>query len=98
MLVKCRELDGRNQLFGIMKYQITCKLPAFFEIRSWCWENWGPGIEYEHFINYARVGINPPMIWSWDCSKYHGGSINSGKIYVPNHKMKTLLMLTWQPE
>lgn len=94
MSVKIREIDGRNQLFGIMKYQAVISLPLFFSVREWCWETWGTGIEYEHFRNYFRTtGIGIP--WSWDCSKFQGASISNGKIYLKDDDQKALFMLTW---
>lgn len=95
MQLKVRTLDNRNQLFGIMYHQITCPLPQFFQIREWCWTHFGPGIEYEHYINYAQ-STSKIMPWAWDCSKYQGSSISSARIYLPNNKnMYTLFSLTW---
>lgn len=95
MSVKLRVIDNRNQLFGIMQYQAICSLPLFFETRAWCWEHWGPGIEYEHFKNYVKSTGQVPK-WVFDCAKYQGASISNGKIYLPddNH-MKSLFVLTW---
>ena len=95
MSVRIREIDNRNALYGIMRYQAICSLPLFFEIREWCWENWGPGIEYEHYTNYAR-STKKLMPWAWDCTKHQGASISNGKIYIPNDDDKFLLFkLTW---
>lgn len=78
-----------------MRYQATCSLPQFFEVRDWCLKNFGPGIEYEHYINYMKL-TGKRYKWAWDCSKYQGASISSGKIYIPDdNNMHTLFTLTW---
>lgn len=95
MPLKVRTLDHRNQLFGLMYHQITCPFPQFFEVRDWCLRHFGPGIEYEHYINYAK-STGKKMPWAWDCNKYQGASISSGKIYLPNDaNMYSLFSLTW---
>lgn len=89
-----RLIDGRNQLFGVMAYQVKCSLPWFFEAREWCWDQWGPGIEYEHYHNYnAHTGAEMP--WAWDCSKYQGASISSGRIYLRDEEQMGLFSLRW---
>jgi hypothetical protein len=95
MTVRIRELDNRNALYKVMRYQAICSLPQFFEIREWCWSHWGPGIEYEHYKNYA-MSTNKLMPWAWDCSKFQGASLSNAKIYLPDDdKKKALFVLTW---
>lgn len=103
-----REIDQRNQLHGIMRYQIKCDLPGFFDIRSWCWDNLGPGIEYEHYINFAivkaaysntneeaiRVDMGLPR-WCWDATKWKGSALHHGKIYVASEDDMALFTLRW---
>jgi len=97
-----RQIDQRNQLHGFMKYQISYKLPEFFEVRSWCWSNFGPGIEYEHYVNFAitkivpEFGITMPMPkWCWDATKWRGSAVTFGKIYLRNEDDMTLFSLRW---
>ena len=95
MHIRSRELDTRNSLYGIMRYQIICSLPLFFEVRNWCWAQYGPGIEYEHYHNYHKL-TKIRMPWAWDCAKYQGSSISQAKIYLPdNDDMYSLFALTW---
>lgn len=95
MTVKGREIDNRNQLFPLMRYQYTVGFPLFFDVRDWCWEHWGPGIEYEHFKNYLKT-TGVARRWAFDCNKYQGASLSKGKIYLPNDAdMKALFSLTW---
>lgn len=95
MTVKIRVIDNRNQLFGFMKYQAVCTLPQFFEVRNWCWDKFGPGVEYEHYINLIRTTRARPK-WAWDSSKYQGASISNAKIYLPDDSdIFSLFSLTW---
>lgn len=95
MTVRIRIIDERNQLYGFMRYQAICSLPQFFEIREWCWTNYGPGVEYEHYKNCLRV-TDKKYKWVWDCAKYQGASISSGKIYLPDdNEMLAGFTLTW---
>ncbi len=103
-----REIDERNQLYGIMRYQIKFGLPAFFDARNWCWEHLGPGIEYEHFINFtltkhAYNNTGSPEIhtdmevpqWCWDATKWKGSAISTGKIYIRSGQDMALFTLRW---
>jgi hypothetical protein len=95
MSIKCREIDDRNQLFKVMRYQYAISLPLFFAVREWCWDHWGPGVEYEHFKNYVCT-TGQVKCWSWDCGKFQGAAISNGKIYLPDDDdMKALFTLTW---
>lgn len=94
MIWTAKKTGQRNQLHGIMQYQIKCDLPGFFVAREWCWQQFGPGIEYEHWHNYAgHAGIEMP--WAWDCSKFQGASISSGKIYLRTDEDMALFSLRW---
>lgn len=103
-----REIDTRNQLHGIMRYQIKCDLPRFFDARNWCWAQFGPGIEYEHFINFTVVkqvsaSLSTPEIqtemivpkWCWDATKWNGSALRHGKIYLATEEYMTLFSLRW---
>jgi len=91
---RARKIDNRNQMFGYMDYQVICSLPEFFDARDWCWEQWGPGIEYEHFRNHMNY-TGQTKYWVWDCTKYQGSSINNGKIYLKDEHAMTLFKLRW---
>lgn len=103
-----RKIDERNKLHGIMRYQLKCDLPGFFDARNWCWANLGPGIEYEHFINFVHIkhaSISHPLPelqiemdlprWCWDATKWRGSSISSGKIYIAKEQDMSLFSLRW---
>jgi hypothetical protein len=94
MIWKSRKIASRNSLFQDMKYQIICGLPGFFDARTWCWEQWGPGIEAHHFYNHL-VYTGKTLSWAWDCEKYQGSAINNGKIYLTNDEMLTMFRLRW---
>lgn len=103
-----REIDQRNQLNGIMRYQIKCSLPWFFDARNWCWDNLGPGIEHEHFVNFSslkrladdtdRADIKTSMgipRWCWHAAKWQGASIDHGKIYIATEQDMVLFSERW---
>ena len=89
-----RKLNNRNQLYGIMTYQLTCSLPEFFNAREWCWEQFGPGIEYEHFLNHTAC-TGQIKRWAWDCNKFRGAAIDNGKLYLPDDTALMLFKNTW---
>ncbi len=94
-MIKGREIDHRNQLHAHMRYQYTVSFPLFFDVRDWCWQHLGPGIEYEHYINHMKV-TGTPRPWAWDCNKFQGASLSKGKIYLPDDDdMHALFALTW---
>ena len=91
---KVRRLDSRNQAWLDYKYQLVCYLPYFFEMREWCWEQWGPGLEHEHYINMLAY-TNRSYIWLWDCSKYQGKAIHNGKLYLKGDDELSLFIMRW---
>lgn len=91
-------MDKRNKLWTVMDYQITIGFPLFFEVRKWCWDRWGPGIEAEHYINYHFLGDSPPVQgipWAWECAKFQGKPLDRGRIYLWDDAQATDLRLTW---
>ena len=89
-----RKLDTRNQLCVFFKYQLKCNLPVFFEMREWCWEQWGPGIEAEHYTNTVNYMLKF-YPWCWDSNKYNGAAIKHGKLYLKDDEALTLFVLRW---
>lgn len=91
----CREITARNQLYGFMKYQVKCDLPGYFSAREWCWNRFGPGIEFAHWKNYfSLVGVAMP--WAWESDKFQGASINSGKLYFPDDATLAAFEYEWK--
>ena len=103
-----REIDQRNQLHGVMRYQIKCDLPGFFDARNWCWDHFGPGIEYEHFNNFAMLKVVAGNVaeesiqtdmdlprWCWDATKWKGSALQNGKIYIAHEEDMALFTLRW---
>jgi hypothetical protein len=89
-----RKLDSRNHLYAVFKYQLKCNLPIFFDMREYCWEQWGPGIEAEHFVNTVNHALTW-YPWAWDSNKYNGASIKHGKLYLKDDEALTLFGLRW---
>ena len=90
-----KPVGTRNQLHNIMVWQIKCSLPAYFEARAWCWEQWGPGIEYEHWINYHNY-TGHAMPWAWQSSKFQGASIDHGTLYLKDDAMMAQFTTKWK--
>lgn len=94
MNFRVRKTDSRNQLFMIYRYQLVCNLPVFFDMREWCWEQWGPGIEYEHYTNMLQF-TEKDFEWAWDSNKYNGAAIKNCKLYLKDEQMLSHFSLVW---
>jgi hypothetical protein len=97
-----KHVTQANQVFGLMKYRIICPLPDFFDVRSWCWEQFGPGIEHVFLLSYLAVKNNGKFVimqddpaWCWDCTKYKGSAVSNGHIYLQNDGALTLFSMRW---
>ena len=93
VMYKARQLDARNSLHGIFDWQVKCLLPGYFQARDWCAEQWGMGIEAEHWHNHERIGL-PARPWAWDSHKHQGKPIDNGNLYLTDQQM-TLFRLRW---
>lgn len=94
MKFTCKPVNPKNKLHGWMQHQIVCDLPGFFEAREWCWAQWGPGCESEHWQNLLRhTSVSYP--WCWDANKFQGGAIHNAKIYTSTEQQMTEFVLRW---
>ena len=94
MKFTCKPINIRNKLAGVMTHQIVCDLPGFFVAREWCWAQWGPGCESEHWDNLLwHAGKTYP--WCWDASKFQGAAIANGKIYTSTEAQMIEFVLRW---
>lgn len=57
----------------------------FLEIRNWCWEQWGPSCELEHWV--AIESGNPS--WAWDNREY------DMRIYLAEQQQVSWYILRW---
>ena len=97
-MISLREMDKRNQLWSVMGYQVTVGFPLFFHVRNWCWEQWGPGIEHEHYLNHMFLSETlgeDALPWAWECSKFRGKALDRGKIYLRDDAQRMELQLRW---
>jgi len=95
MRFRVSKLDKRhngNHLFSHYTnfgnvYSTETKL-AFVEMRNWCWESWGPGME----IDYAcALGSNQYQVCRWAWQTDHGNC----RIYFSSQKELNWFILKW---
>lgn len=84
-----------------MDHQVIVAFPLFFDVRAWCWEQWGPGIEAEHYHNqrmvWVRWGGHMPA-WAWECAKFRGAALDRGKLYLKDDAQRIELQMRWMDE
>jgi len=78
-----------------MTHVLTCSLPGFFAAREWCWSQWGPGCEAEHWMN-LRCYTDAEYLWCWHAAKWRGAAISSGRIYLATDQQLTQFSQAWQ--
>jgi hypothetical protein len=97
-MITIGKLNERNGLRGTMSHQVVVPFPLFFDVRAWCWDAWGPGIEAEHYANqrmvWVRYGGHMPT-WAWDCGKFRGKPIDRGRIYLLDDQQLDQLGGSW---
>jgi hypothetical protein len=76
-----RDFSHRAEIFGPWDERRT----QFVEIRDWCWENFGPGIERE------LRDQKPEAKWAWHISESPSGYY----IYLKD-EMLTYFSLKWK--
>jgi len=79
--MQLEKLDGRHALSTFFSHRVrlgTSDIAVYIQIRNWCWENYGPGIDRDTFwaIQYHEVmdkldGFNPKWAWHKDDRKYY---------------------------
>jgi hypothetical protein len=86
--MKLTKIDKRMNGFLYFKYKIqfvkTYDYMKFFEVRNWCWDQWGPSCELNlwHRCNYNDH-------WAWETVD------NTLRIYLKTDKEASWLSLTW---
>ena len=99
---KIRKIDGRNKLYGEFDYQIQIPTHTFLEVRAWCWETWGPSIEYYWYNDYKRsYACNSSWCFDTDFSGYELRNFGRrrggvGKIYLAGDQELDLFYLKWK--
>ena len=96
---KIRRIDGRNKLYGEFEYQLQIPTHTFLEVRAWCWETWGPSIEYFWYNDYKR-SHSCNSEWCFDTDFATTRSINHGGrrlgiIYLAGDQELDLFYLKW---
>lgn len=70
MDIKLETLDGRHALHGVFSHRVkflgSDNAASFVSVRTWLWENYGPGLERElvWLMHYPETGIQQVQ-WAW---------------------------------
>ena len=59
----------------------------YLEVRNWCWEQWGPSCEFEHWAVIDKSEVNPA--WAWDSREY------DMRIYLGADQQVSWYILRW---
>ena len=70
-ILHLQRLDARYSLHLLFQYRVEFlglvhlaeRVQRFVEIRNWCWETFGPGIE-RVAVGYGSL---PKFEWAWHC-------------------------------
>jgi hypothetical protein len=95
--MKLETLDGRHALSSFFSHRArmmgTSEIVLFIQIRNWCWENYGPGIDRDtywalqyHDITDQLLGFEPQWAWHSEDSKRY--------IYL-KEEVLTMFSLKW---
>jgi len=93
--MRIRQIDSRNALYGLLKYQIrfnTKDKARYFSIMGWCHETWGWTIDYYNF-NELTAEFNKNK-WSWRCTDTRS-SLAILELYLASDEELTLFNLRW---
>jgi len=71
-------------------YLLNDKL-LFYKLREWCWNNFGPGLERDAFIELVDSMDEKP-VWAWHVYD------DTKRIYFVSEKEFSWFMLKWKQE
>lgn len=86
--MKLKKLDRRMNGFGNFTHFVDfrkAERKQFLEIRNWCWEQWGPSAELEH---WDKIEDGNPA-WAWDNREY------DMRIYLAEQQQVSWYILRW---
>ena len=87
--MRIRKLDKRNKGYGQFKYMAIFgsfrEKEKFFQIRNWCWEQWGPGCE----IDFHSSTTSRSDAWAWLVDDFRMN------IYIATDKEYQWFLLRW---
>lgn len=88
--MKLKKLDRRMNGYGNFTHFIEFRKverKKFVEVRNWCWEQWGPSCELEHWDLIDQSEVNPA--WCWDSREY------DMRIYLGDQAQVSWYILRW---
>lgn len=84
--MKLKKLDKRNKGYGHYKFMASFRnkfeQEKFFQVRNWCWEQWGPSSELE----FSEIRNSA---WAWLVDEWEM------KIYIATDKEYQWFLLRW---
>lgn len=103
MIINIRKTDRRNLGHHKFRYHVLISASItdpygdadekFFEIRSWCWQTWGPsrGVhENRHHYSFNQFMGDDNKHWSWINDRYRSRILLAGQEEV------LVFSLRWQ--
>lgn len=91
------KLDRRHSSYPFMKYYVTPrgyykeeKIERFIELRNWCWETYGPGVERKYItLHPTDTMLESKNRWAWHTEEDYT------RIYLKSDAELTLFKLKW---
>ena len=87
--MRVQRIDGRMNGHGVYEYRIDFSRDRrrYVEVRDWCWQTYGPGIELE------CCEIDLDRVWAWHYNAVRGHT--RCFIYLKSQEQLTLFLLRW---
>ena len=99
--MKFKKLDRRMNGNGDFTYGVDFTYnprsgPRFDHVRQWCWETFGPSVEYDIWENLDLPGETRNDKWAWDRGIYNKTS--RCIIYLKSDQEASWFKLRWLPD
>lgn len=92
------KLDRRHSAFPFMRYYVIpqysykeARIERFIELRNWCWDTFGPGVERKYIILHpTQDTLESINAWCWHTEQ------DQLRIYFKSDKELAVFKLKWQ--
>jgi hypothetical protein len=99
MKIKVKRTDKRHTAYDKFKYYVEIKhdnwsergdvREKFFELRLWCWDQWGPSREVDQYSLDFKDTPDRNIHWGWLNDQYRA------RLYLGNHEDAAYFTLKW---
>jgi hypothetical protein len=86
--MKYKKTSKQMKGYGLFKYCIQfgwSDSQGFSDVRTWCWEQWGPSNEVDLCLD---IGINPK--WGWVYDRY------TKRVYLEDDAQLSRFIMKWK--